>query len=121
MAKDIQLCSATVFGERVHSWTCHRRGVVQRKGKWYCKQHDPVAVERRRKERHDRWTASRAADDAIEKEACAIAKRLGCGDPHYNAFGKGGYTRDIVISFSDAEKLIQRLASQEPTAPEEPR
>lgn len=34
-------CQARVFGERVHSWQCSRKGTVEREGKWYCKQHDP--------------------------------------------------------------------------------
>lgn len=36
-----ETCSATVFGERVQSWRCQRRGVVVSGGKLYCHQHNP--------------------------------------------------------------------------------
>ena len=37
---------------------CERRGVVERGGKLYCKQHDPVTVETARKERMAVWDAN---------------------------------------------------------------
>ncbi len=34
---------------------CHRNGVVQRDGKWYCKHHDPEAKKKRDAERGAKW------------------------------------------------------------------
>lgn len=42
-------CCAEVWG-RYDYHKCSRAGRVERDGKWYCKQHDPVEVERKRKE-----------------------------------------------------------------------
>jgi hypothetical protein len=51
----------------LNKWTpyqCSRRGIVESDGKWYCKQHDPVArAERRAKAEAasaDKWEAYRA-------------------------------------------------------------
>ena len=40
---------------------CERKGVVEREGKLYCKQHDPVTVENARKKRMDVWNANMKA------------------------------------------------------------
>ncbi len=40
-----------------HKHQCSYTGVVRRKGKWYCKQHDPVAVEKRAEERQAKYDA----------------------------------------------------------------
>lgn len=51
---------------------CQRVASVRYKGKWYCKQHDPVAVEARRKGRNDKWDAEWAARRAAEARGLAI-------------------------------------------------
>jgi len=33
---------------------CSRKGVVERDGKWYCKVHDPIAVDKRRTDRYNK-------------------------------------------------------------------
>jgi hypothetical protein len=96
-------CSATVFGPRVHSWGCIRTGVVEREGKWYCRQHDPRAVKARRDKAEAEYRAERAAETAIEAEGERIAARLGCGVVKY---GRNGYARELIITFEEAEKLI---------------
>lgn len=72
-------CSQTVFGERVTSWQCTRDGSIERGGKWYCCQHDPKQVEKRKKERQAKWDAEWAAKEKKWKRKEAIprlAKKL---------------------------------------------
>lgn len=101
-------CSATVYGPRVQSWTCQRAASVQRNGKWYCRQHDPVVRKAKDEARRAEWDAKAKASDDIHAEAERIAERLGCGVPHY---GLNGITRAIVVSFDEAERLIRQLSS----------
>ncbi len=47
-------------------WQCSRKGTVRRDGKWYCAQHDPVAVEAKAESWVDGF---RAKLDAQKKNA----------------------------------------------------
>ena len=63
-------CSETGYDR--FSWRgmqCARAGKVERDGKWYCKQHDPVAVAERKAERDRKWRAECDAKDAARAEA----------------------------------------------------
>lgn len=105
-------CSATVFGDRVQHWQCTRTGVVTRKGKWYCRQHDPEAVAARRRAAEDGYKARQREQDEIVATANEIASRLGCGYVLYETRPKladSGFRRRLVITFEDAENLIRRL------------
>lgn len=57
-------CSASVSTDGYGSHDCYRRGVIERDGKHYCKQHDPVAVDAKRKAEEQKWEADRRARDA---------------------------------------------------------
>jgi hypothetical protein len=59
-----QVTPRETFGS-FHPSQCSRRGVVEREGKWYCKQHDPVAVAERR-------AANRAKYRAVRDERSAV-------------------------------------------------
>ena len=102
-----QRCCQTIFGERVQSWQCTRAGKVGRDGKWYCKQHDPVAVKAKQEAWQAKWDAERKAQNAIWREGAALAKRLGCG--HITEF-----QRRLTITFDEAEQLIERLNAVKP-------
>lgn len=58
------------------STSCSRKGTICRNGKWYCKQHDPEAVEARAKASKDKsdamWKAER------EQVARRKAEQLAC-------------------------------------------
>ncbi len=87
-------CSEDVYrGSILLSGRCARRGVIQRDGKWYCRQHDPEAVSARRKESYQRHQAglkrrywrgramqrildSRFAIEATSPEAWAIIQAI---------------------------------------------
>lgn len=69
-----------------HSRQCTRSAKVERDGKWYCGQHDPVAIEAKdkaRREKRDReWEEERKArkeKERLEKQrdaALALVKRI---------------------------------------------
>lgn len=46
---------------------CSRHGKIERDGKWYCKQHDPVAAEKRQTESSKRTQAVYDADQKVSK------------------------------------------------------
>ncbi len=48
----MERCIIRILGRGWRSPQCLRNGVVERESKWYCKQHDPVEVERKRQERN---------------------------------------------------------------------
>lgn len=97
-------CSQTVFGERVQHWNCQRAGVVQRNGKWYCRQYDSKAVAARRKAKDAEYRAERDAEQRILDEGERLAALLGCG-----CCGWGKDISTLVITFAEAEQLIARL------------
>ena len=71
-------CAAMIYSG---SWPthCSRYGVIERDGKMYCRQHDPVAVKARREERDRRWRAEWAAEDELNRKRKAVrdAERQG--------------------------------------------
>lgn len=62
-------CSERIHSGGYYQSTCSRNGKVERDGKWYCGQHDPVAVEERRAARSRRWDEEDARREAVRKEA----------------------------------------------------
>jgi hypothetical protein len=50
-----------------HPSQCSRRGQVEREGKWYCKQHDPVAVAERRAASLTKYEAERDERNAARQ------------------------------------------------------
>ena len=65
-------CSAEVCGEGqwgvFHPYHCSRKATVEREGKQYCKQHDPVAIEAGHKTRSAKREAKWAAEEKAEKD-----------------------------------------------------
>ena len=58
-------CSERVWHR--HAWgdgPCSRNGVVERNGRWYCKQHDPEVKKARDAERKARWDAEQELERA---------------------------------------------------------
>lgn len=70
-------CSTRVFGPRVLSWQCNRKGTVERDGKWYCWQHDPVRLKEKAEADEKQYRRSlqlqREAGQRREAEAKACA------------------------------------------------
>ena len=78
MSKDKPKCCKGVYrdgGTWQRPSQCARAGTVQRQGKWYCKQHDPIATEKRRKVNYEKWSAKVDArlKGERDREACHAA------------------------------------------------
>ncbi len=107
-------CSATVYGPRVHHWSCNRRGVVKRGEQWFCKQHDPKSEQARRKARNDKHAAHDQEQEAILSECRNAADELGCGQPYWHTalrggFNASGYRRQLVITLAEARDLASMI------------
>lgn len=107
-------CSTTVFGERVRQWQCVRAGVVERAGKWYCRQHDPEARQARAEKREAARRVVQQREDAVEAEGRDVAARLGVAEAqvYYSNLGplsRHGYRRYLVISFEECLRLAAAL------------
>ena len=70
-----QQCSARIATTGMfYSHQCSRNGKVQREGKWYCNQHDPVRIEGWIKERDARWEREWAEKHKTERRRRAEEK-----------------------------------------------
>ena len=58
-----QPCVEKIF-DGYRSYPCRRTGTVEYEGKWFCFQHNPVAVAARRNKRSNKWDAERAVEIA---------------------------------------------------------
>ena len=119
-------CSTRIYGDRVQSWICSRVGIVERNGKWFCKQHDPESVAGKRAVKDAARRAKAAADESIIAEASRLAAALGVkGNADWTRWATpslSGPTRNLVMSFEDAEKLAadrERLRRLEALVDEE--
>ena len=82
MSKDMlnQSCCKRIYGssraEVFNPHQCRLKAVVEKDGKFYCKRHDPINVEKRRKELGEKWDKRWAAESALrvrrhlEQEYC---------------------------------------------------
>lgn len=111
-----QPCASYVFGDRVQSWRCTRRGVVERNGKWWCSQHDPDAVKARQGAADAKRKAEDVANEAVKDAMQALADRLGCGQPYYRIglrAGTSGYRHALIVTRDEVEALLTRLERAE--------
>ena len=69
-APDEVRCQASVrdLGRWPSYHRCERKGVVEREGAWYCKQHDPIAIETKRAARFAKWD-TKIAEDGVRRES----------------------------------------------------
>ena len=68
-------CSKSVYSDRIGGRPCGRRATVERDGKPYCAQHDPVAVKRRREEARVKWEAKQVEWRQVRDEAAEQKRR----------------------------------------------
>lgn len=73
-------CSAhTQAGFGFGQYTCSRNGKVERDGKWYCKQHDPVGIKERGDRNYAKWNANNKREsDERKAKAASEAHRDKC-------------------------------------------
>lgn len=75
-------CARIHYGDWGRSRPCARSGSIERDGKYYCKQHDPVAKEAKRDEQHATWLAARKAKrDEQERIASCVSACAGIPNP----------------------------------------
>lgn len=69
-------CNAKAHGEyrdvRMHP--CSRKGTVERDGRWYCWQHDPVRVAEEEEKRRAIWAARAIKRDEYYRRKAAVYK-----------------------------------------------
>ena len=79
-------CCATVFPRGVwvaSGYACSRKGVIERDGKWYCRQHDPVSKAERDKASMEKWRREQGArSEAWERRTAegAACKGVATGE-----------------------------------------
>jgi len=57
MEKIFFKCQGEVATDLWHPHKCGQRASIEREGKWYCKRHDPVALDAKRDEKQKSWNA----------------------------------------------------------------
>jgi len=50
-------CEGQIATDMWHPHKCGQKASVEREGKWYCKRHDPVALNAKRDEKEKAWNA----------------------------------------------------------------
>ncbi len=102
-------CAGRVYEGRVmSSFGCSSPATRERDGKWWCFHHDPIAIEKKRKARNEKWEREQEENDKKQDIADKLLKRLGVPGS-IKLMWKGGYQSAIVIDFDDAEKLLKEL------------
>ena len=97
-------CCETIW-QGMARYGCSRNGVVERKGKRYCRQHDPVAVDARRKKRDEEWCRKQMADEAAwQRKAAKMAL----------AHASVEAIRQIAAGHNDARGLAQQVLTDNP-------
>ena len=113
MTTKVMRCSERVYdGSRVDfgGHSCSRKGIIERNGELWCKQHDPEEVAARREAQSAKWQAEYDAQEQLRRSAVALAVELGVGLPEYSAYtGKGRYTGGIILTAEEAQRVIRWL------------
>lgn len=73
MAMTKHQCCQPVW-DNFHKGQCQRNGVIERDGKWYCKQHDPEAVKAKEEAKRAQWRAEQDAALAHRRRVKAALK-----------------------------------------------
>lgn len=110
-------CSATVYsGSWLHASQCSRQGSVTRDGKLFCRQHDPQAKNEKEVAKRAKRQAIDNAEHALEADAKRLLSQLGVTGGVYRAYDvlrRRFVTRpDVVISFSEVKRLLERLTPE---------
>jgi hypothetical protein len=105
-------CSKMVFTGLRHDWGghgCTRKASIERDGKWWCRLHDPEVMAKKSRERELAYENKQKTDREVQLEAGRLAAALGIdGEADYSSM-HGCYVRRLVISFEDAQKLLERM------------
>ena len=88
---------------------CMRNGTVEREGFFYCNQHDPEKVKKRREAKRKLQEAQDERDRSLIEEAHRLLKRAGVKGNIFYSQIRGVYKDSVVISFDELHKIITRL------------
>lgn len=101
-------CCKRIFGKYspFHGSPCSRKGVVERDGKWYCRQHDPEAVKARRLASDAKYEAEWAAERKKRVREAAVAKA--CEGIKTEALTPG-----LLVAIRDAWKAVEARHDEE--------
>ena len=67
MDKHVKRCCADVYDiNGWHSHKCDRKASIERNGKFYCKTHDPVAINEKKAKKYEEF--NKKLDESIEKK-----------------------------------------------------
>ena len=89
---------------------CSRNGKVERDGKWYCTQHDPVEVKKRRDKSYRELCAKLDSEEAQRKfEKSAIAACTGMTDPAAEIAAKDAEIARLRHELADAIDVANAL------------
>jgi hypothetical protein len=99
--KNTQGCAETVWDNlNLSKYPCSRTGTIRRDTDWFCWQHSPEAVEKRRAERQARWAdENRQSNEAHDRLA---AERLAVGFLATTALEAG----IVKATFTSHDRLI---------------
>lgn len=104
-------CTRIVRSGWNYKTPCSRRGIVERDGRKYCKQHDPVAIAERNRLKDEEWNAARRAEKARLDAAASRCAALGSGKPHRDrpSSGPSVYTGGVILDAEEADALVAKL------------
>ena len=71
-------CNRRVYSGARYEYTghmCRQSGTVERDGKWYCKQHDPVAIEECNRAERAKWDIENKISH-LEREIATTKERI---------------------------------------------
>lgn len=85
--------------------SCSRKGVIDRAGAWYCRQHDPEAITQRANAREQKWKTERDARSALYATGKILTARLGVG--HVQILSN--VRAVIVLDFEDVQRIVEAL------------
>jgi hypothetical protein len=114
MTKEKHNCSVKVYhGRSFIGSGCSRNATVERDGKWYCTQHDPVRIEEKRKAETAAWLEeSQRRDKVVEmmkKQIDALAEAAGLEKFEVGLNFRDGRAVGFTLSSGGMSKLLERL------------
>lgn len=112
--KEKHQCSKTVWGSTGFvKYPCSINASVFRDEKWWCKRHDPKAVEEKRKRERERYEKKEREEEQLKKKGENLLERLNVKGELYFRWREGYYTDSLVIPFKEIEKILERLETKE--------
>jgi uncharacterized Zn finger protein (UPF0148 family) len=103
---DKHQCCQEVWNGLFTGSQCQRAGLIERDGKWYCRQHDPVEVQRKKDEKSKQWQErwDREQGEETLKSMAAVSYR--------KHFGKKAALAAAGDQLGEALRLLEESNSR---------